>query len=815
MKKKQHDGDVLKCLRKMMRIMRLSLFLIIISSGMAFSANSYSQNTKLTVDLNNATVKDVLKAIENQSEFLFFYQEKHVDLNRQVTLHATDKDVEAILDHMFEGTDNTYVINDRQIVIGMVPKKELGKHIQNIKGNVKPVIDQPQQKEITGKVTDTDGLPLPGVSVVVKGTTTGTVTNNDGEFSLDISEEAETLQFSFVGMRTQEVTIEGRTTFTVTMDEETVGVDEVVVVGYGVQKRSDVTGAVASVSQERLEMTPSINVNQIIQGSVPGVIVQTSAAGASPNEVLMVRGRNSIAASNTPLIVVDGIPYAGALNEINPKDISSINVLKDASAAAIYGSRGSNGVIIITTKEGGGRTPRFSYDGRVGLQNFVNVPDIMDGEEFYNFKLERCAECLTQAEEEIYNAREWEDWPGLGLRQGFSQEHILSVSGGLENTQYYLSGSLLDVQGIAKNDDFKRISGRVNISTDIFEWISVGTRSQFTYSDRSGVAPSTSQLFYMNPLTRAYNEDGSLAVYPWPEDQFFANPLSGTLFDNVNETFQLVSNNFAEIEFPFIPGLSYRLNTGITFRFGDNATYRGRDTKVGLEARGSADLSRSRLNTMVVENILTYNKEIGIHNFFLTGVYSYVNDIRSTNSVSANVFPHDFVGWHAIGQAELIVPSTFYNETHLVSQMIRLNYVFDKRYLLTLTGRRDGFSGFGADNKWGLFPSASLAWNLHNESFFTWNSIFSELKPRISYGLNGNQAVGAYQYIARLGEYNMVSLNQSVPGYRPATLANEDLGWESSRTLNLGVDFGILEHRISGDFNIYHTNTTDLLLQRA
>jgi TonB-dependent starch-binding outer membrane protein SusC len=229
----EEKGDFLKYLRKTMRIMRLSLFLIVISTAMAFSANSYSQNTKLTLDLNNATVKEVLKAIENQSEFLFFYQEKHVDLNRQVTLHANEQEVETILNQLFAGTDNIYVINDRQIVIGVAPRKELEKQIQNSKGNVKPVIDQPQQKEITGKVTDTGGLPLPGVSVIVKGTTIGTVTNADGEFSLNIPLNAETLQFSFVGMRTQEVVVENQTSFSVRMEEETIGLEEVVAVGYG------------------------------------------------------------------------------------------------------------------------------------------------------------------------------------------------------------------------------------------------------------------------------------------------------------------------------------------------------------------------------------------------------------------------------------------------------------------------------------------------------------------------------------------------------------------------------------------------------
>src|SRR5690606_13984044 len=297
------------------------------------------------------------------------------------------------------------------------------------------------------------------------------------------------------------------------------GLDEVVVVGYGTQRKSDITGAVASFPTERLENTPNVNVTQAIQGAIPGVMVQNSSAGAEPGHSLMVRGRNSIKASNSPLVVVDGI--AGSLNDVNPNDVASIEVLKDASAAAIYGSRGSNGVILVTTKSGTGEKTKLKYSGFYATQRFTKIPDLMDGQEFYDFKMERAPDAMTPSELQVYQSGEWVDWLDLALRNGRSTQHNLSLSGGFRKTKYYLSGSLTDVTGLAVNDDYKRISSRINVDTDVKNWLTVGTRTQIAYSDASGIAPSWSGsngIFWFNPLTRAYDESGNLTIYPWPDD---------------------------------------------------------------------------------------------------------------------------------------------------------------------------------------------------------------------------------------------------------------------------------------------------------
>jgi TonB-linked SusC/RagA family outer membrane protein len=671
------------------------------------------------------------------------------------------------------------------------------------------------QQSVSGKITGASGEALPGVSIIVKGTTTGVNSDMDGMYTINVPSGNPTLVLSFIGYISKEVNVTGLTRVDVTLDLDVTALEEVIVVGYGTQKKSDITGTVASLPRERLELSPNLNIAQAIQGSIPGVMIQTTAAGAAPTESIEIRGRNSILASNDPLIVVDGIPYGGHLSDINPNDVKSIEILKDASAAAIYGSRGSNGVILISTNEGKEGKPTIAYDGKYSVQNFTNIPDIMDGKEFYDFKILRLPSGMTQSEQDVYDSGKWVNWLDLGLRKGNSQQHNLTISGGTPNTKYYISGNFLNVKGLIVNDDFTRLSSRVNIDTKIVKWLSIGTRTQLTSDDMSGVAPDMGDLFYRNPLSVPYDENGNLTITPIADDPLRNNPLETTLFDNIDKSYQVVTNNYAIVDFPYIKGLSYRINTGITFRLTDQATYRGRDTKTGLDARGSSSTGRGITNNTVIENILTYNKEIGVHTIFATALMSYEGNKYSSNSVSASGFPHDFLSWYSTAQAELVNNSYSYNQSTLVSQMLRLNYAYSSRYLITMTVRRDGYSGFGTTNKWGVFPSIALGWNLSNEKFFPLKDIFNEMKLRFSYGLNGNQAVGAYESISRLSQENMVSLSTSLPGYKPSKLGSDNLGWESSKTMNLGLDFGIFENRVSGNFNLFRTNTTDLLLNRT
>lgn len=682
------------------------------------------------------------------------------------------------------------------------------------------------QVRITGTVTSSDdGSPLPGVNVLVQGTTTGTTTNTDGEYEISVPEGA-TLVFSFVGYETRETQLSpGQSSLDVVLQIGTEALDEIVVVGYGTQKKSDITGTVASLNQERLEMTPNITVAQAIQGAIPGVMMNTNTAGSSPDEVIMIRGRNSIKAGNDPLIVIDGVPYGGQLRDINPNDVTSIEVLKDASASAIYGSRGSNGVILLTTKTGKIGKPTISYDGYYGMQSFVKIPDIMTGPEFYEFKNTREPGSITASEQAVYDAGAWVDWYDLALRNGYSTQHNLSASGGFENTSYYFAGGITDVQGLAAGDDYQRLSMRFNLDTKIAEWLTIGTRTQLTYDDRSGLnviwhgGTGYDGVFWMNPLTTAYDKDGKLTINPWPEQTEIGNPLQRLLADNTNKSYQVMTNNHAIIDFPFVKGLQYRINTGVRMRFTDSGTYWGRDTRNGLTARGESSTSRSQAQSYTVENILNYTRQFGKNSLFFTGLYSFEKYVSSSNELDASGFPNDFLTWYSAGQAEVLSPDYGYSSNTLLSQMGRLNYSYDSRYLLTFTVRRDGFSGFGAETKWGTFPSVALGWNIANEDFFNNlipnKDLISVLKLRASYGLNGNQAIGAFSTIARMSEENFIDGASTMPGYIPSTLGMDNLGWESSKTMNIGLDYGLLSGRISGDLNYYITNTSDLLLDRT
>lgn len=676
---------------------------------------------------------------------------------------------------------------------------------------------------VTGTVTEQGtGEPIPGVNIIVEGTSTGTSTDLDGTYQLDVPSLDETLVFTFVGFQTQRISINDRTEINVEMVEEVYASDEVVVVGYGTQEKSDVTGSVSSITGEDFERAPNQNIGQAIQGALPGVRVQTTSTGAAPEQSILVRGRNSIAADNSPLIVLDGVPFNGNLGDINPNDVGSIEILKDASAAAIYGSRGSNGVILVTTKQGVEGPPRISYEGKITTRRGINFPDLMNGEQFWEFKNERDPSTITQTERQMYEAGRSTDWVDLSLRNGIHNEHNLSVSGKLESLTYYVSGNFMDVQGLVLNDDYQRITGRVNLDIDINEWLTLGTRTSATDSDQSGVGvdikwggQAADGVLFRNPLTPAFDENGNIITTPWPEDGRFGNPLSPTTHPNVDDKFQIISNNYLDIELPFIEGLSNRINVGIRKVNSDYKEYIPRTTWFGDGAhQGFAELEQGNVEDITLENILNFERDFNQHSLDLTGVVSYEKNQINREITDAQVFPNDLLAWNALSQAGVVETNFDDMKTVILSQMLRINYGYDSRYLITVTARRDGYSGFGEENKWGIFPSMSLAWNFANEEFFPWEDLFNQLKPRVSFGINGNQAVNPYGTIASFRERNTVSMSESLGGYLPNTLGNESLGWESSQTINVGVDFGLFDDRVAGAIDFYNTKTSDLLLQR-
>ncbi len=664
--------------------------------------------------------------------------------------------------------------------------------------------------------------PISSATIVVQGTKVGTVTNDSGAFTLRVPAPNVTLVVSRIGYLKQTVPLNGRTTIAITLARTAVTLSDVVVVGYGTQKRSDITGSVASVGRERLQEKPNINLAQAIEGSTPGVTVSTSSAGAEPSINIQVRGRNSITASTAPLIVVDGIPYAGNLAEINQNDIASIEILKDASATAIYGTRGSNGVVLVTSKKGISEKPQLSYTGYTGTQTVSNLPQLMNAQQFAAFKCVRirttptqdCATTLTTTETRNLAAGVNTDWARIGTRQGRQSQQDVTVSGGTGDTRYYLGGSLLGVKGVAVNDNFDRVTLRFNLDQKVKSWLSIGTNTQGSRTNRDGIPTNFAAAFFSNPLIAPYDSAGNFVLVPWPEDPITNNPLENLRASNSDENKRVFSSNYIELNVPQIKGLTYRLNAGLDLADRNASTYYGRNTQTGLVVGGMSNVNNTRRKDWTLENILRYQRAFGRQNVDFTGLYSQQSSDSSNNGLRAQGYPNDVLGANSTLPI-VAVPSINVTQSKLVSQMGRLNYGFDDRYLLTLTARRDGFSGFGRNNKYGVFPSLAFAWNVANEGFFPWKGSVDALKLRGSYGKNGNEAIRPYQTLSQLDDRSYLNGDATAAGYIPVTLGNPDLKWETTLSRDIGMDLSMWHARVNLTLDAYSARTSDLLLRRS
>ena len=676
------------------------------------------------------------------------------------------------------------------------------------------------QTTVRGSVTDgSQGGPFAGVSVVVEGSSTGAMTDMDGKFSVQAS-KGSVLLFSFLGYSTERVVVsDPAAPIKVTLKEDVTVLDEIVVVGYGVQKKSDVTGAVATIDTKKMEKRPTSNIIQAMQGAVAGLnisVTGTDAEGSSTSTV--IRGGNSISASNKPLIILDGVPFSGSWSEINPNDVASIEVLKDASSAAIYGARGANGVIMIQTKKGkeGDKTV-ISYSGQFAIDNAINIPDLMDGETFYAMK-KSAGWATTATEEQLHRLGESTDWLSLALRTGTKMQHNLSIRGAGKHTRYYISGNATNNVGIARGDKFDRYGIRVNLEQDLGKWVKFGTSTNFNYIDRSGSKVSFSNAYTMNPLSVPYMKDGSLRYHTWEDNNYSNNPLSPLNEDDSDITRVFSTNNYVDVTFP-IKGLTYKLNTNYSFRSRLTQNYKGQDTVDGYENGGVLSIGNDYDENWLIENILSYKRDFGKHSIFLTGLYSAQSESSTSIDTNAQGFPNDVMTYWQTDKATSISTKTSYIKATHISQMLRANYSYDSRYLFTATVRRDGFSAFGTDRKYGIFPSVAAGWNIANESFFKNGGIgkvVDKLKLRLTWGRNGNEAIDSYATLPVLNTINYLTDSKStVYGFYPSQLASPDLGWETTESTNLGLDFSLWNGRLTGSVDAYVTSTTDLLLERT
>jgi TonB-linked SusC/RagA family outer membrane protein len=719
-------------------------------------------------------------------------------------------------------------------------------------------------QNISGTIKSVGGEPLIGASVVLKGTNNGAITDVDGKYALTLPSQSGTLVISFVGYETQEIAVGSSSVIDVSLSEGS-ALSEVVVVGYGTQKKSQTTGAISSINSRQLTEMPVTNVAQALQGRVAGVDVSQSGSKPGSTPTIRVRGRRSFRASNDPLYVVDGVPLAGTpayintpgfgnvggiadattgFEDLNPNDVQSMEILKDATATAIYGARGANGVVLITTKRGGlegQRKTTVSYDNYFGVSNALDKIKLFSGPEFAEYIRESRRAIATGstyknaagaavpsgtvdafADSKLFEAVELDgiakgrttDYQDMILQQGKIQSHSLGVQGGNDKTAFYVSGSFFQDKGISVGLDYTRMSLRANIDHKINDRVKVGLSTFGMFSTRNGANLNPySFTIQQNPLAKARDDNGNI-IFAQTSDALLTNPLSeivpGAQVDQAKK-YRILNSLYAD--FKLMEGLSYRVNFGPDMTIQRAGRFVGSATNALKNGAATAAIQNQFGFNWVLENIVNFNKTIGKHDLGVTALHSYQKDNFEVSGLSVIGVPTETQSFQNLdGATSVTGVATDLIPRQINSFMGRVNYAYDGKYLVTATMRRDGASPFGVNTKYGNFPGIALGWNMHNESFLKNASWLDVLKLRVSLGVVGNQAVAPYQTQALLGRTAYAWGTNAAFGQRPTTLPNPDLQWEESTTKNLGIDFSFFKGRVNGSLEFYQVNTTDLLL---
>lgn len=717
-------------------------------------------------------------------------------------------------------------------------------------------IPNPVPVDVTGIVTDQQGEPLIGVNVLVKETNKGTATDFEGRFSISDVDGNAILVFSYVGYQTQELLLDGRTSLTVEMTADAQLLDELIVVGYGTVKKSDLTGSVSTVSGETFKDQSVTQVSEMLTGTVAGFYA-TQGTRATGGSSLEVRGPNSLNASSTPMIVLDGVIYNGSLKDINPSDIESIDILKDASSAAVYGARAASGVVIISTKKGLQGKPTVQFKTQVGLADVTGQFEPFQGTEYMTYRRDvlrvinpgladyyfndpnnlpsgvsiddwRNAsdnpvpdnndEYLSrlnffQIEQDNFNAGNVVNWFDEVVQPGFRQNYDLSVSGGTESLKYYWSLGYQNNEGVIRGDKFGTIRSRLNLDYTISEWLNVGVNTQFSNRDESSVLASLGAMYNMSPYGSIFEENGDVKWYP--NGYNVANPLINYYgqdrLRNINSFF---SNLYANISLPL--GINYNLSYQPRLDFSKDYNFWSDKTLTGGSSRsgGYATRSEGSSYSWILDNILSWQREVGIHNFDVTLLYSSEKNQGWSSYLENQTFvPNQNLGFSGLSFGTN--PSLDSDDTETTGDAVmgRLNYTLLSRYLFTVSVRRDGYSAFGNKYPRATFPAAAFAWKVSDESFFQ-SELINSLKLRLSWGVNGNRDIGAYSALARLSSTLYYDGSNVRVGVFNNTLANKNLRWEKTSSFNVGIDMGLVNGRINGSLDIYKMNTTDLLLNR-
>ena len=681
-----------------------------------------------------------------------------------------------------------------------------------------------QTRQISGMVKDMSGEPVIGVNVSVKGTGNGSITDLDGKFTIPNVKEKDVLVVSYIGYLTQSVSVGKQTSFIITLKEDTQALDEVVVVGYGVQKKRDLSGAVSSVKSRDITAIPTTNALEALQGKVAGLDLTASSGKAGADLSFTIRGERSLKASNAPLILVDGIDYGTTL-DINPSDIESIEVLKDASSTAIYGTRGANGIIIVTTKKGKAGKSKVSLNAFASINMISSYPSIMNGAEYAQLKREAYRDQTTNEylpDEQVFTvAQELEYvregvYRDLMMSNGFNQNYELSITGGTEKTQHSISLGYRGENGLFKNDNYKRLNARVALDHKLLENLKIGTNITYTYKDQNTRRDPLNMCNKIVPLSKPYDENGEVVRFPAPGYNSQTSPLvddvDGAVKDNTKAT-RFFGSLYAN--WNITKDLLFRTTLGVDVRNKRRGYYCSANSLDG-EGKDSKSLKEHTIESGITwENVLTYSKILGEHDFQIMGGTSTIYKSKEYTLASGKGQTYGGNIYHnlASNTKEVMIDS-YLNEEKLASFFGRVNYKFMDRYILTASLRADGSSLLADGHKWGYFPSVAVAWRMNEESFLKGFDELSNLKLRLSWGESGQSAIDPYQTVGLLGSSTYSFNNDLASGLYPKTMSNKNLTWETTSVFDLGVDFGFFNNRLSGSVDVYKSYTRNVLMNR-
>lgn len=824
------------------------ILLQMICIQLVFAEAVHSQDLreiKLDIQVQDARLVDVLDKIEAQTDLEFAYSGRVKKYARTFTFSLRKSSVHQVLEMLSEdGTIRFHQANKTITVTVLRPDPATPRPTPNAQSEVTPIEVLPaaaqDMRTVTGKVTEmATGDPMPGCSVRVKGTDMGTITDASGQFTIEAPDDA-ALVVSFIGYKTVEIVVGASTVVNVSLENDISTLDEFVVVGYGEQKRSDVTGAMSSVSNDKLVATNYTTATQALAGQLPGVDIVASGTKPGGGADIMIRGQNTIKslgttvnAINPPLYVLDGI-YVSSINDINPSDIERIDVLKDASSTAIYGSRGANGVIIITTRKGKqeGKTS-IEYKGFGTVNSAMNLPDFTNADQWVQYRIDRAKgnnykdstydpdllTLLGQSAYDNYKAGKSIDWAKEVLQTRYSQSHSVNVNGNADGLTYGLGLGLNSDNGVIEGDSYNRYNASVALSKQINKVFKVGTSVYTAYEITKNASPETFRTVYrLSPLGNKYDTDGSLLFYP---DGAGLSTITNPLLEAPNRHTQsnnshVFGNMFLEVK-P-LSWLKFTTTFAPDITHTESASYIGSKTKTGAGAlaNSSASYAPSRTVKYTWDNILFAQKTWGDHDVNLTLGNSWYRSDRMASSLAARAFPTDAYDWYNMGSGTMSSMSTAYTQEQLKSVFGRVNYEYKGRYLLTATGRRDGSSKLAEGHKWAFFPSAAVAWRISEEEFLKDRTPLSNLKLRFSYGVSGNNGVAPYSTYPTVDNTTKYLFdNTPVTTSSIARFENKNLSWELTKEFNLGLDFELYQGRIGGTIDVYNRRTNDIIMSRV